>query len=97
MPEGTQLRRGDFLAKIKISRCGRCEKCGYDKCIKALEFHHLDPSKKDFTISNDHFRLKDAVEESKKCILLCANCHRELHDNLWNIEELNKNIEERDS
>ncbi len=39
----------------------------------------------------------DAVEESKKCILLCANCHRELHDNLWNIEELNKNIEERDS
>ena len=97
MPEGTQLRRGDFLAKIKILRGGRCEKCGYDKCIKALEFHHLDPFKKDFTISNAHFRLKDAVEESKKCILLCANCHRELHDNLWNIEELNKNIEERDS
>lgn len=34
------------------------------------------------------FKLKDAIAESKKCILLCANCHRELHDNLWSIEEL---------
>lgn len=95
MPEGTQLRRGDFLAKIKQVRGGKCERCGYDKCLKALEFHHLDPSKKDFTISNDHFKLKEAVEESKKCILLCANCHRELHDNMWDIEELH--LEERDS
>ena len=90
MPEGIQLKRGDFLAKIKQQRGGTCERCGYNKCIKALEFHHLDPSKKDFTISNDHFKLKEAVEESKKCILLCANCHRELHDNLWNIEEIIK-------
>lgn len=97
MPEGTQLKRGDFLAKIKFFRGGCCERCGYNKCIKALEFHHLDPSKKDFTISNDHFRLKEAIEESKKCILLCANCHRELHDNIWKLEDLNKNIEERDS
>lgn len=90
MPDGTQLTRGEFLAKIKYLRGGCCEKCGYDKCIKALEFHHLDPSKKDFTISNDHFKLKDAIEESKKCILICANCHRELHDNLWNLDELGK-------
>jgi len=45
-------------------------------------------------ISNDHFKLKEAVEESKKCILICANCHRELHDNLWDIEELD--LKERD-
>ena len=88
MPEGIQLLRGDFLAKIKQHRGGKCERCGYNKCIKALEFHHLDPSKKDFTISNDHFKLAEAVEESKKCILICANCHRELHDNLWKIEDL---------
>ena len=88
MPDGTQLRRGDFLAKIKSARGGKCERCGYNTCLKALEFHHLDPTKKDFTISNDHFKLIDAVEESKKCILLCANCHRELHDNIWNIEEI---------
>lgn len=88
MPDGIQLRRGDFLAKIKKHRGGKCERCGYGKSMKALEFHHLDPSQKDFTISNDHFKLKDAVEETKKCILICANCHRELHDGLWSIEEV---------
>ena len=90
MPEGTQLRRGDFLAKIKLQRGGKCERCGYNTCIKALEFHHLDPTQKDFTISNDHFKLKEAVKESKKCILICANCHRELHDNLWNVKDIRK-------
>ena len=94
MPDGIQLKRGDFLAKIKQARGGKCERCGYDTCMKALEFHHLDPDKKDFTISNDRFKLKEAVEESKKCILICANCHRELHDNLWDIEELD--LKERD-
>lgn len=89
MPEGIQLTRGMFLSKIKELRGGQCIRCGYNKCLKALEFHHLDPDKKDFTISNDYFRLDEVVMESKKCILICANCHRELHDSLWTIEELN--------
>ena len=96
MPDGIQLKRGDFLAKIKHAHGGKCERCGYNTCVKALEFHHIDPSKKDFTISSDNFKLKEAIEESKKCILICANCHRELHDNMWQLEDL-KNIEERDS
>ena len=95
MPDGMQLTRGMFLAKIKESRGGKCIRCGYDKCLKALEFHHIDPSKKDFTISNDHFKLLDAVEETKKCILICSNCHKEFHDNLWSLDELNfKEMEE---
>lgn len=94
MPEGIQLTRGAFLAKIKQQRGGQCIRCGYNKCLKALEFHHLDPSQKDFTISNDHFKLQEAVEESKKCILLCSNCHKELHDNMWTIDELN--LEEKE-
>lgn len=69
-------------------------RCGYNKCLKALEFHHLDPSQKDFTISNDHFKLKEAVEESKKCILLCSNCHKEFHVGLWSLDELN--LEEKE-
>ena len=86
-----------FLAKIKEVRGGKCVRCGYNKCLKALEFHHIDPAKKDFTISNDHFRLIDAVKESKKCILICSNCHKELHDNLWSLDELNlKDKEEVD-
>ena len=52
MPDGVQLTRGAFLAKIKEQRGGKCQRCGYNTCLKALEFHHLDPSKKDFTISN---------------------------------------------
>lgn len=88
MPDGIQLTRGMFLAKIKEARGGKCIKCGYDRCIKALEFHHLDPSQKDFTISNDHFRLQEAINESKKCILICSNCHKELHDKMWSIEDL---------
>ena len=84
-----------FLAKIKEVRGGKCVRCGYNKCLKALEFHHIDPTKKDFTISNDHFRLIDAVKESKKCILICSNYHKELHDGLWTIDELNlKEMEE---
>lgn len=95
MPDGIQLTRGMFLAKIKEARGGKCIRCGYDKCLKALEFHHIDPNKKDFTISNDHFKLLDAIAESKKCILICSNCHKELHDNLWNLDELNlKEMEE---
>lgn len=88
MPEGTQLKRGDFLAKLKKQRGGKCERCGYNRCIQALEFHHIDPSQKDFTISNDHFKLNEAVEESKKCIIICSNCHKEFHAGLWKIEEL---------
>lgn len=89
MPDGIQLTRGMFLAKIKEAHGGKCIRCGYDKCLKALEFHHIDPNKKDFTISNDYFKLLDAVEESKKCILICSNCHKEFHDNLWSLDELN--------
>ena len=58
---------------------GSCEICGYNKCIEALEFHHLEPNKKDFTISNHSYSSKRMKEEVDKCILLCSNCHREEH------------------
>ncbi|UYL05113.1 hypothetical protein DIDNDMLP_00128 [Klebsiella phage KP13-7] len=61
---------------------GCCEKCGYNKCIAALEFHHLDPSQKDFSISKEGVtRSFDKIKtELDKCIMVCANCHREIHD-----------------
>ena len=68
MPDGVQLRRGDFVAKLKEKMGGKCNKCGYNKCISALDFHHKDPSKKDFGISDDNMRVRDAVEEVKKCV-----------------------------
>jgi len=60
---------------------GACETCGYKRCIEALEFHHSDSSKKDFSISEKGYTRSwnKVKEELEKCALLCANCHRELH------------------
>ena len=58
---------------------GECSKCGYSKCIAALEFHHLHD--KSFGLSLNGFtRSWQKIKlELDKCILLCANCHRENH------------------
>ena len=64
---------------------GCCQKCGYDKCIDSLHFHHIDPSKKEFGIfeSRPGYKKVRNIEllkkEMDKCILLCANCHMEIH------------------
>jgi len=60
---------------------GKCEHCGYDKFIGALEFHHTDPSKKDPN-GLKKFSFESLKKEIDKCILLCANCHREEHARL---------------
>ena len=60
---------------------GKCQICGYNKCINALEFHHIDPATKEFSPSYVIFSRKweEAFKELEKCILICANCHRENH------------------
>jgi hypothetical protein len=61
---------------------GKCSKCGYNKSVAALEFHHIDPTKKEFSITNDCRSKKRLQSELEKCILLCSNCHREEHERL---------------
>lgn len=62
---------------------GKCSQCGYSKCDSALEFHHLDPKEKDFSLSSGRLRkFEDSKEELDKCILVCACCHREIHAGL---------------
>ncbi len=60
---------------------GKCEICGYDQCIEALDFHHCNATKKDFSISSKGYTRswKRVMEELDKCTIICANCHRELH------------------
>ncbi len=59
---------------------GSCQLCHYSKCVDALEFHHIDPSSKKFGIgAKGYTRSWESVRnELDKCILLCANCHREV-------------------
>jgi hypothetical protein len=66
---------------------GKCCKCGYDKCLKALQFHHIDPNKKNFEISSSSSKVSWNVieKELKKCILVCANCHAEIHDGITEV------------
>ena len=59
----------------------QCSICGYDKCPEALDFHHIDESKKSFSLSDHGIKLDWPLikEELDKCIVVCANCHREIH------------------
>lgn len=74
-------RRRKELKQILVAEAGGCcQRCGYDRYIGALQFHHLDPSSKGFglgerglTRSLDRLRI-----EAAKCVLLCANCHAEV-------------------
>lgn len=63
----------------------KCSKCGFDKCVAALDFHHIDPSTKNiefwtiFQRKPTPERIQQVLEESEKCSVLCANCHRMEH------------------
>ncbi len=82
--EAVNKRRKKMKAMAVEYKGGKCEKCGYDKCIGALEFHHLDPSQKDFGIGGKRQTAawETIKQEVDKCILVCANCHREIHANI---------------
>lgn len=59
---------------------GKCQICGYNKFQGALDFHHVDPKQKSFSIGEKGYtRSWDRIkEELNKCILVCATCHREI-------------------
>ena len=63
---------------------GVCVRCGYSKCVAAFDFHHKDPTQKDFAIAHKGFcrSFEKLKRELDKCELLCANCHREEHARL---------------
>lgn len=85
-----QKERG-FQRKLQIIQSfgGKCSQCGYKKNMAALTFHHLDPKQKQFkldvrSLSN---RKYECIEnELSKCILLCHNCHAEIHNPQHNLE-----------
>jgi 5-methylcytosine-specific restriction endonuclease McrA len=79
------VRRRKRVKEILVQEHGgACMACGYDRCVTALEFHHVDPASKAFAIG---FRgiarsLERARAEASKCVLLCSNCHAEVEAGL---------------
>jgi transposase len=73
-------RRQVVKRKLVEEAGGKCSICGYDRCQQALEFHHLDPSLKEFDLGRKGVTrsLARSRAEARKCVLLCANCHREV-------------------
>lgn len=76
------LKKWRHTTKIRMvqSMGSKCQCCGYNKCIAALEFHHIDSLDKEisFGLSN-RSSWEEISNELKKCILVCSNCHREIH------------------
>jgi 5-methylcytosine-specific restriction endonuclease McrA len=77
-------RQRRFKEECAKYKGGKCSNCDYDNYIGALEFHHIDPSDKDFSPSQCKLtKFSNKIKkELDKCILLCSNCHREEHARL---------------
>lgn len=67
-------------AKLVAEAGGKCILCGYAASQAALQFHHLDPSRKSFALSLRGVTrsMEELRAEAAKCVLLCANCHTEV-------------------
>lgn len=76
----------DWRKRVKVKlveyKGGECVKCGYKKCTQALQFHHTNPDEKDFTISGKSWSFERLKKEVDKCILVCSNCHTEIHEKI---------------
>ena len=78
--ENKRWMKRDVIKKLGLK--AQCYRCGYDRYIGALDFHHRDPTQKDLRMSNNSVGFDRLVEEAKKCDLICANCHREVHSEM---------------
>lgn len=86
--KGAVTTRRQKLKKLAVDHMGgKCIYCGYDKCLRALEFHH-NQSVKNFAIGSGSTRSwKKVKEELKYCELICSNCHAELHEREFNSKQ----------
>jgi deoxycytidylate deaminase len=78
--EAVTDRRRRVKAILVEEAGGRCITCGYNHCMAALQFHHVAPETKQFSLGRKGVArsLEKARAEARKCVLLCANCHAEV-------------------
>lgn len=94
-PDGCYSYQKDRGLNRKLSivrQCGgKCTRCGYQSNLGALVFHHLNPSTKNFQLDSrslSNRKMEIIMEELSKCILLCSNCHCEIHYPELNLDKL---------
>jgi predicted transcriptional regulator len=83
-----KLWREKTKIRLVESFGGKCCICGYNKCMESLAFHHIDPSKKEFSFGKiiaNPCSWKKIVVEIRKCICVCNNCHGEIHKGITKI------------
>jgi transposase-like protein len=75
------MRRRRKVKRILVDEAGgACMLCGYDRCVAALEFHHLDRDQKAFGLAQLGITrsIDEVRKEAQKCLLVCSNCHAEI-------------------
>lgn len=73
---------------------GKCGNCGLEDDPVVYDFHHLDPNEKDMNITSKVMRWELVVEEAKKCVMLCAHCHRKYHGGMITIPDTIQRFDE---
>lgn len=85
---GVTKRRWKTKIELVDMLGGKCQRCGWKGHPAALQFHHTDPSKKEFSINGNKLLSKERWDEVKKCELLCACCHAIEHSNTPLMEQM---------
>ena len=87
LSEAAEQRRKRMIAFVNRYKifCG-CKICGYNKSHHALDLHHLRDKKYDFT-NMKTLGMNTIKKEMRKCVVLCANCHREVHGGITQLVE----------
>lgn len=84
--KNSKIRRREFKQWCVNYKGGKCLNCGYNRCLRSMDFHHLDESEKDYDISSKWKISKEkAIKELDKCVLVCRNCHGEIHDGMTSL------------
>jgi len=85
-----KIRRQKYKTTIIGFISSGCQICSYNRCFRNIVFHHLRD--KQFSLDERHFQyaLQTILDEIRKCIIVCHNCHGEIHDGLISSERLNE-------
>lgn len=96
--EAVKRWRRKTKERIILAMGGECVCCSYKKCNRALALHHLDPTKKEISFGKIRANPKSwlkIIEELRKCVLVCHNCHSEIHEGIREVPKNAKRFNEK--